>query len=115
MSTLSLRLPESLHKRLAELAAREGISINQLIASAVAEKRAALDTEELLGARAARDSRRGFLAALATVPDAPRMRVMSCPLRRGCGNLLRSAHRRKLPNSALEQAPADGRCSARGR
>ena len=71
MSTLSLRLPESLHKRLADLAAREGISINQLIASAVAEKMAALDTEELLGARAARGTRRGFLAALAKVPDVP--------------------------------------------
>ena len=71
MSTLSLRLPESLHKRLAELAAREGISINQLIASAVAEKMAALDTEELLGARAARGTRPRFLAALARVPDAP--------------------------------------------
>jgi predicted transcriptional regulator len=71
MSTLSLRLPESLHKRLAELATREGISINQLIASAVAEKMAALETEELLGARGARGSRRGFLAALAKVPDAP--------------------------------------------
>ena len=43
MSTLSLRLPESLHKRLAALAEREGISINQLITSAVAEKMAALD------------------------------------------------------------------------
>jgi hypothetical protein len=71
MSTLSLRLPQSLHKRLAELAAREGISINQLIATAVAEKMAALDTEELLGARAARGSRRNFLAALARVPDVP--------------------------------------------
>jgi hypothetical protein len=69
MSTLSLRLPESLHKRLADLAAREGISINQLIASAVAEKMAALDTAEMLGARAARGSRRSFLAALAKVPD----------------------------------------------
>lgn len=71
MSTLSLRLPESLHKRLAELAAREGISINQLITSAVAEKMAALDTEQLLGARARRGSRSRFIAALAKVPDVP--------------------------------------------
>lgn len=69
MSTLSLRLPDSLHKRLAQLAEREGISINQMIASAVAEKMAALDTEELLGARAARGSRPRFLAALSRVPD----------------------------------------------
>ena len=71
MSTLSLRLPESLHTRLAELAVREGISINQLIASAVAEKMAALDTEEMLATRAARGSRSKFLAALAKVPNAP--------------------------------------------
>jgi predicted transcriptional regulator len=69
MSTLSLRLPESLHKRLAVLAEREGISINQLIASAVAEKMAALDTEQYLAARAARGSRSKLLAMLAKVPD----------------------------------------------
>lgn len=69
MSTLSLRLPESLHKRLADLADREGISINQLIASAVAEKMSALDTQQVLEARAERGSRARFLAALAKVPD----------------------------------------------
>jgi predicted HicB family RNase H-like nuclease len=42
MSALSLRLPESLHRKLAEVADREGVSINQLINSAVAEKMAAL-------------------------------------------------------------------------
>jgi hypothetical protein len=69
MTTLSLRLPESLHKRLADLAAREGISINQLITSAVGEKMSALDTEELLATRAARGSRSRFLQVLARVPD----------------------------------------------
>ena len=70
MSTLSLRLPESLHRRLGEMAAREGVSINQLISSAVAEKMAALLTEEYLAARAARGGRARFLAAVAKVPDA---------------------------------------------
>jgi hypothetical protein len=37
MSTLSLRLPESMHRQLAEMAKREGVSINQLINSAVGE------------------------------------------------------------------------------
>ncbi len=54
MSTLSLRLPESLHRQLAALAKSEGISINQLIASAAAEKLAALTTEQYLKARASR-------------------------------------------------------------
>src|SRR5215468_9332309 len=70
MSTLSLRLPESLHRRLGEVAKEEGISINQLISSAVAEKMSAFLTEEVLMARAARGRRRKFTAALAKVPDA---------------------------------------------
>jgi hypothetical protein len=68
MSTLSLRLPESLHRQLADLAKTEGISLNQLIATAAAEKLAALATEEYLQHRARRASRKKFDAALATVP-----------------------------------------------
>ena len=41
MSTISLRLPDSLHQTLRELAAKEKVSINQLITLAVAEKAAA--------------------------------------------------------------------------
>ena len=70
MSSLSLRLPDSLHKGVRELASREGISINQFIATAVAEKMAALMTEDYLGERARRGSRAKYEAALAQVPDA---------------------------------------------
>jgi hypothetical protein len=70
MSALSIRLPESLHGRVRELAAREGISINQLIAAALAEKMSALMTEDYLESRARRGTREKFLAALARVPDA---------------------------------------------
>ena len=38
MSTLRIRLPESLHKRAKAYAAQEGISVNPLIAAALAEK-----------------------------------------------------------------------------
>ncbi|HKR67039.1 MAG TPA: toxin-antitoxin system HicB family antitoxin, partial [Thermoanaerobaculia bacterium] len=69
MGALSLRLPESLHQKLGELAEREGVSINQLITSAVAEKMSALMTEEYLAARAKRASRRKFDAVLTKVPD----------------------------------------------
>jgi len=71
MSALSLRLPNSLHKRARELAEREGISINQLVSTALAEKMAALMTEEYLETRARRGSRARFLRALAKVPDVP--------------------------------------------
>ncbi len=69
MSALNLRLLESLHRKLSEVAEREGISINQLINSAVAEKMSALMTEEYLEARAKRGDRRKFEAVLAKVPD----------------------------------------------
>src|SRR3954453_6699261 len=71
MSTLSLRLPESLHKRVRELAKQEGISINQLISTAVAEKMAALMTVDYLEERARHGSREKFLAVLAKVPNIP--------------------------------------------
>ena len=70
MSTMSLRLPESLHQKVRELADREGISINQLVTTALAEKISALLTEEYLTARAARGSRRKFDEILSKVPDA---------------------------------------------
>ena len=71
MTALNVRLPDSIHKRLRVLAEQEGISINSLINSAVAEKIAALDTETLLLERAARGSRTAFLNALSKVPDVP--------------------------------------------
>ena len=70
MSTMSLRLPESLHQKVRELAEREGVSINQLVTTALAEKISALLTEEYLAARAARGSRKKFLEVLEKVPSA---------------------------------------------
>jgi hypothetical protein len=69
MSALSIRLPESLHKYAREYAAQEGISVNQLISTALAEKLSALATEDFLESRAKRGSRKRFDAALAKVPD----------------------------------------------
>ena len=71
MSTLSLRLPESLHRKVRELAEKESISINQFIATAVAEKMAALLTEEYLAERARRADPAAFDRILARVPDVP--------------------------------------------
>ena len=51
MSTLSLRLPDSLHAKVRELAADEGVSINQFLALAAAEKVSALLTAEYLRER----------------------------------------------------------------
>ena len=69
MSTLSLRIPASLHQELRALARREGVSINQIISAAVGEKVASLKTLDYLRERARRGSRRRFEEVLAKVPD----------------------------------------------
>ena len=69
MRTLSIRLPDSLHKRIKQMAAAEGISMNQFITLAVAEKMSALATVEYLKERANRGNRQKFEAVLANVPD----------------------------------------------
>jgi hypothetical protein len=68
MSTISLRLPDSLHKQVRRLAERESVSINQLITLALAEKLSALMTEDYLEERAKRGSRKKFKRAMAKVP-----------------------------------------------
>ncbi|MEW6076700.1 MAG: YlcI/YnfO family protein [Thermodesulfobacteriota bacterium] len=69
MSTLSLRIPHSLHEQIRLLAKREGISINQFVASAAAEKMTALLTEEYIEARAKKGSVKKFEKVLKKVPD----------------------------------------------
>lgn len=69
MSSVNVNLPKSLHDEICQLAKREGISMSQFIATAAAEKLAALTTEEYLQARAARASREKFEDALAQLPD----------------------------------------------
>jgi len=69
MSAMSLRLPNSLHEAAKDLAEREGVSVNQLVATALAEKLSALMTVEHLRARGERGSRAKFLAAMARAPD----------------------------------------------
>uniref|UniRef100_Q3AR04 Toxin-antitoxin system HicB family antitoxin n=1 Tax=Chlorobium chlorochromatii (strain CaD3) TaxID=340177 RepID=Q3AR04_CHLCH len=69
MSALSLRLPKTLHEQLRELAQEEGISVNQFVMLAVAEKVASLSTIDYLQKRAERGSREKFLEILNKVPD----------------------------------------------
>jgi hypothetical protein len=69
MSALSLRVPDSVHRHIKEFAKQEGVSINQFIASAVAEKVSAIATEDYLNARAERADNQVFASILAKVPE----------------------------------------------
>ena len=68
MSALSLRLPGSIHGHIREIAKMEGVSINQFISSAVAEKISALMTEEYLEGRAKKAKKEDFGKILVKVP-----------------------------------------------
>jgi hypothetical protein len=67
MSTVSLRLPNFLHKEVKDIAKEEGTSINQFIATALAEKMSALRTQKYLEQRALRGARNKFESALSKV------------------------------------------------
>ena len=69
MRALSLRLPNSIHKHIREIARQEGVSINQFISSAVAEKISAIMTEDYLTERANRAKRSDFTRILDNVPS----------------------------------------------
>ena len=69
MSAISVRLPESLHTAVRELAQRDNVSINMFISLALAEKVSAMMTEDYLAERAQRGQRAKFDAALSKVAD----------------------------------------------
>lgn len=69
MGAISIRLPDSLHQLARDISAEDHVSLNQFIASAVAEKVSALATKKYIAERAARGSQVKFRAALAKVPD----------------------------------------------
>ncbi len=69
MTALTIRLPNSVHDSIKQLARKDGISVNQFIASAAAEKMAAFQTLEHLRREAALGKREDFEKYLALVPD----------------------------------------------
>jgi len=71
MTALTVRLPNSVHAKIRELAARDEISVNQFIASAAAEKLASMLTLNYLRQEAAQGRRQDFERYLNAVPDVP--------------------------------------------
>ena len=69
MTALSLRLPKSMYNQLREVAKAEGVSMNQFVTLAIAEKMATLTTLDYLEERAKRGSREKLLTILEKAPD----------------------------------------------
>lgn len=69
MSTLTVTLPDSIRRRAETLAHSDGISFDQFVALALAEKVAVLDAGTYLAERAKRGDREKFEGILSRVPD----------------------------------------------
>jgi hypothetical protein len=69
MSTLTIELPESLKKKIEDLADKEGYTVSQFLASAAGEKLAVVLTMDYLRREASAGRREAFEKYLAAVPD----------------------------------------------
>ncbi len=67
-STLTLRLPSSLHQTIKKQAKSDGVSINQFIVTAASEKISALMTQDYLANEATKGNYNDFLKVLHNVP-----------------------------------------------
>lgn len=71
MTQITLRLPDSLHRRAKELSAQDHVSLNTMITTALSEKIASMETLETLRQRAAKGKNIPFSEAFSEVPDGP--------------------------------------------
>jgi len=71
MSSVTIDLPDSLRRSIEALAAREGYTLAQFLATAAGEKLAAMVTVDFLKREAAAGRREDFDRYLAAVPDTP--------------------------------------------
>ena len=68
MGAFTIHLPNSLHDKIEELAKAEGLSVNQFMVTAAAEKIAALLPEDYLNQEAKQGKRADFEKVLKAVP-----------------------------------------------
>jgi len=71
MTTLIVRLPNSVHQKVRELAERDEISVNQFIAAAVSEKMASVMTLDYLKLGSSKANRSDFDRFINLAPNVP--------------------------------------------
>ena len=69
MSELSVQVPDSIMEGLREVVRTDGVSIEQFVSSAIAEKLSVFMSEDYLQERANRGSREKFLSVLDRAPE----------------------------------------------
>jgi hypothetical protein len=69
MSLAKVEIPDSLYERLKQVAEEERVTVDQWVASAVAEKIAVVDKEGYVARRARRADPGRFAEAVSSIPD----------------------------------------------
>jgi hypothetical protein len=69
MKIIQVRLPDSVHGRLSNLAKREGVSLNQVLVTAASNEVVRQETRDFFAQAAAQFDAQAFSAALTAVPD----------------------------------------------
>jgi len=68
---MSIRVPDSLHNAIKDIATKEGYSMNQFLITAAAEKLSSLGTVDYLRARAERADLAAFDRIMKKIPSGP--------------------------------------------
>ncbi|MEJ2053090.1 MAG: toxin-antitoxin system HicB family antitoxin [Calditrichaceae bacterium] len=71
MKAIQVRIPDTIHHKLKELAKEEGISINNFIVSSISNEVIRQETRDFFKKASAHFNPKDFAEALAAVPDAP--------------------------------------------
>jgi len=71
MKSIQVRLPDSVHGRVKQLAAEAGVSLNQFILASVSNEVVREETRDFFREAAARFDPAAFAEALGAVPDVP--------------------------------------------
>jgi hypothetical protein len=69
MSLTNIEIPDSLFQRVQQIALEQQVTVDQFIASAIAEKAATIDKEGYIAARAKRADASKFADAISRIPD----------------------------------------------
>ena len=71
MSTLTISIPDSIRRRVEDLAREDGVPLDDFIASTLSQRAAVADADSYIQRRARLGSPQRLAALLAKAPDAP--------------------------------------------
>jgi hypothetical protein len=71
MKAIQVRIPDTIHHKLKELAKEEGISINNFIVSSISNEVIRQETRDFFKKASAYFNPKDFAEALAAIPDGP--------------------------------------------